>query len=98
MEVEKIVLSIGLLLSLCYAIYLVAKRNKSQVQKSKSIAPEYINMLQFREQHKEIRKVGVILTQCERWVNTNEHEMASIYYEIIANECKRLSEEHKRSI
>lgn len=50
------------------------------------------------EPPKEIKKVSTILMQCEKWVNTNEHEMASIYYEIMANECKKLSEEHKRSI
>lgn len=54
--------------------------------------------LVLHEPPKEIKKVSTILMQCERWVNTNEHEMASIYYEIIANECKKLSEEHKRSI
>ena len=54
--------------------------------------------LVIQEPFKEIWKVNTILRQCERWVDTDEHEMASIYYEIIANECKKLSEEHKKSV
>ena len=57
-----------------------------------------LDLSKFSEPNKDIRKIGVILSQCDRWVSTNEHEMASIYYEVIANECKKLSEEHKRKI
>lgn len=96
MNYETVIFTIGFCLALAWTIYLVYFKSKPKIKAD--LSPIYQSPLKLYEPPKEIQKIATILSQCERWVETNDHELASTYYEAIANECRKLSEEHKRMI